>query len=144
MAREVTNFHNIIADLKNNNWHRAPQGIVLYDQQCALCEQSANRLYRFWERYGLLAVPLYTDGVTQLLGRTTEELTRELHVYTPHGKTLAGLEAILYVLEKAWWLRPLVWLLRLKGFYGVSQKLYRLLARNRQRVSAVFFGRNTT
>ena len=112
---------------------------VLYDADCGLCSVSASvlrRVDRGRERR-LSLVPLRVARLDPQTTLTEADLTESLRVRAPDGGWHAGGEAVLRIAEALPALRPLAVLGRLPLLRPLVEPAYRLVARNRHRISAL-------
>ena len=113
---------------------------VLYDADCGLCSVSASVLRRLDSDGGrnrrLSLVPLQVAKLDPETTLTEADLTQSLRVRAPDGAWHAGGEAVLRIAEALPALRPLAFLGRLPALRPLVEPTYRLVARNRHRISA--------
>lgn len=115
----------------------APTGWVLYDASCGVCATGVSWWSPTFVRLGLATAALQEPWVTARTGLSAEELLRDITILLADGTLLRGANAYRWVLRRRWWGWP-VWLLVVvppgRWLFDLG---YRLLASNRQRISAV-------
>ncbi|MEK6347006.1 MAG: DUF393 domain-containing protein [Burkholderia sp.] len=116
-----------------------PAALELYfDGRCALCVSEVQRLARRDSRRRLAFVDIAAPGFDPApLGVDLAALNSEMHSRTAEGRVLVGIDSLLaaYTLTGRGWA---VWPLRVPGLRQVLAGAYRLLARNRYRLSRRF------
>lgn len=119
----------------------SPAALELYfDGRCALCVREVQRLARRDSRRRLAFVDIAAPGFDPApLGVDLAALNREMHSRTADGRVLTGIDSLLaaYTLTGRGWA---VWPLRVPGLRQGLAAAYRLLARNRYRLSRRFGG----
>ncbi len=120
--------------------HHQPAGAVgwlYYDGSCGLCRSARSRWERVFRRRGFVWLPLQTPGTAELLGVSEEELRREIKLRLPDGRVLGGMDAVRFLMRSLWWLWLPGVLAGAPGIRCLAAAVYRQVARNRQRLSAV-------
>lgn len=121
-----------------------PPALELYfDGRCALCVKEMQRLVHRDSERRLAFVDIAAPGFDPApLGVDLAGLNREMHSRTADGRVLVGIDSLLaaYTLIGRGWA---VWPLRVPGLRHGLAGAYRLLARNRYRLSRRFGGRAT-
>lgn len=111
---------------------------LFFDGRCALCSAEMTRLHR-WDRHHRLAFVdiARPDFSTTGLGVDLAALNTLMHSLTADGRLLVGIDSLLaaYTLTGRGWL---VLPLRVPLLRPLLAHLYRLVARNRYRISAWF------
>jgi predicted DCC family thiol-disulfide oxidoreductase YuxK len=108
---------------------------ILYDADCGFCAWTVRLLRRLDWRGDLQLIPLARASMP---GRpSVDELSESLHVVDPEGRWWAGAEAWLQVATRIPELRALAWLANVPLGRRVIDLGYRLVARNRHRLSAL-------
>ena len=116
--------------MPDNAMHDATAGrsIVVWDDECDAC----NRMKRIVENR--VRAKQYTFCPLRVWLETHPDAsTAGMHLITPDGRALFGIDAALHVAGLVWWLRPLKWASRLPLMYGVFGAAYRWFANNRYR-----------
>lgn len=106
-------------------------GWIFFDASCRFCVAGCRRWGRVLERRGFAWVPLQSPGAAARLGVPEAELLNELRVLPADGPALGGVDAVLALMRRVEWLRPLAWLLGLPGLRPLAAAGYRRLARHR-------------
>lgn len=113
-----------------------PEGWVLFDGDCGIC----NRLAVFWkptlQRLGFAVAPLQSPWVEEQTGLPRDELVRELRLLPPDGRLISGADVYRHVMRRIWWAYPLYLLSELPGLSSLFDWIYRTFARQRTRISA--------
>ncbi len=108
----------------------ANAGVLFYDGACGVCRSGAQRTHRMLRRRGFRLLPLQSLDAARLTRATPEALMREMHLVTPTGQVLRGVDAILYV-------APLLrWVAMVPGVKRVMRVGYAWVAANRYPLSA--------
>lgn len=111
------------------------RGQIFYDATCGLCAESYRKFGPMTERRGFRWIPMQDRRAQDILGIEDGQIPDELKLLTRRGQVLGGVDGLLYIGRYVWWAFP-VWLLsRLPGVRPILRLLYRLVARNRHRVS---------
>ena len=103
---------------------KASRGWVLYDGACEICKGTVRRFGPAFRRRGFACVPLQTPWVRDRLNLSETELMLEMRVLEPSGKVVGGAAAVLLLARTFWWARPLVWLAKVPGVFGLLDAAY--------------------
>jgi predicted DCC family thiol-disulfide oxidoreductase YuxK len=106
-------------------------GWIFFDADCRFCVAGRHRWGQIFERRGFIWLPLQTPGTAERLNATSEQLMAEMWVLPAGAAPLHGVDAWIFLLRHAEWLRPLAALLDLPSFRSLAQIVYRWVARNR-------------
>jgi predicted DCC family thiol-disulfide oxidoreductase YuxK len=104
----------------------AGRSIVVWDDECDVC----NRMKRVVEsrvrasRYTFCPLRVWREA-------HPDASTEGMHLITPDGRALFGVDAALHVAGLVWWLRPLKWSSRLPLMHRVFGAAYRWFASHR-------------
>lgn len=110
---------------------------LYYDAACGLCSGGKRAFGAAFERRGLRLEPLQGDEAKRVLGLADGEVPTEVKLRTPAGQILGGVDALAYCWRMAWWTWPL-WAFYHAPILGRAMRpLYRVVARNRYKVSNV-------
>jgi len=110
---------------------------VLYDGRCRFCQRRVSNLRRLDLGGRLRFVSLHDDSVAvDFPELSRERLLEEMFVVDTAGNARAGATAVRYLSRRLPLLWPLAPLLHVPGSLPVWNWLYRLVARNRMRLSA--------
>jgi predicted DCC family thiol-disulfide oxidoreductase YuxK len=109
----------------------APNGVVLYDGDCAICRAGALRFGPLLRRHGFALAPLQEPWVARTLPIPEAELLREMRLLSPTGEALGGVEALLHIARRICWARPAYALAHLPGVRPLLRRLYRCVAERR-------------
>jgi predicted DCC family thiol-disulfide oxidoreductase YuxK len=109
---------------------------MLYDGDCPICRREACRL---GERSGRIVLQniAATDFDAAKYGLGKDEVMRVLHVVQPDGRILKSMDAVRKVYDVAGLGRLTLWT-RLPVVRQITDLLYALFARNRQRLGRLF------
>jgi len=109
---------------------------VIYDGQCRFCQARVAHLRKLDSGRRLAFLSLHDDRVAREFPELPRErLLEEMFVVDTAGKARSGATALRYLARRLPLLWPLVPLLHLPGSLPVWNWLYRLVARNRMRLS---------
>jgi len=103
---------------------------VLYDGECPLCTDSARRFEGVLRRRGFELATLQSR-------ENSPVAPSEMRVLTPDGRAHGGAAALLQIARRVWWAWPLFALAKIPGVMPLFNAAYRLLARNRKKLSAL-------
>jgi predicted DCC family thiol-disulfide oxidoreductase YuxK len=106
-------------------------GWIFFDADCRFCVAGRRRWGRVLERRGFAWLPLQSPGAAARLGVPEARLLDELRVLTADGRPLGGLDAVLALMRRVWWLLPLAWLFGHPALRPLAAAAYRRLARHR-------------
>jgi predicted DCC family thiol-disulfide oxidoreductase YuxK len=106
---------------------------VLYDEDCGFCRWSADKL-RVWDtRRRLTFAAIQTARGSELLVAVPEALRLDsMHAVTPDGRVWSGGQAVRVILAQlpgGSILAPIA-----AAFPGATERIYRLVARHRERL----------
>ncbi len=108
---------------------------MLYDGACAFCIRMLRPIAGPLRRRGFIFTPLQEVWVAERLGIHGAELLREMRVLTREGAVFGGADAVVYLLGRFWWGRPLELAAKIPGTMLVIRRLYRFIARSRYCIS---------
>ena len=107
---------------------------VLYDEDCGFCRWSLDKILAWDRRRRLRPVPIQSDeGARLLAGVPRERWLESWHLALPSGDVLSAGAAAPPMFALLPGGRPLAFLLR--TFPGVTERAYRLVAGNRDRLA---------
>lgn len=112
-------------------------GLIIFDGSCGACSAFIGERFAFFRKRGFEVVPLQEEWVKELTGLSEDALLQAIHLLTPEGKILRGVDCFQYFCTKVWWLTPLARLLRIPFLRPVNEWLYNLIAMHRRKISAV-------
>ncbi|WP_077625013.1 thiol-disulfide oxidoreductase DCC family protein [Sediminibacillus massiliensis] len=110
--------------------------VVLFDRNCYLCQQS-KKVIKFldWLKvFDLYSLQEYEKTQPTLSSRAKEMLRGEIHVIKPNGETVAGYQAVRYILARIILTSPLGWLMYLPKSEIIGDPVYRWIAKNRYKL----------
>jgi predicted DCC family thiol-disulfide oxidoreductase YuxK len=107
---------------------------VFYDADCGFCTRSA-RLLRRLDRGHRLRIGRLSDAAAYPDAPPPPQLAAAMHCRDRSGRWLAGGDAWLRIAEELPALRPFGRIGRLPGARWVVERVYRLIAANRHRLS---------
>jgi predicted DCC family thiol-disulfide oxidoreductase YuxK len=113
------------------------RGTIFYDATCGLCSTALTRFGRAAQRAGFSQTPLQDESAQRTLGLQDGELPAEMKVQLANGTVLGGVDALLAVSRHIWWAWPAWAISRVPGVTWLLRFPYRLVARNRYRISQV-------
>ena len=105
---------------------------VIYDAHCCLCEQAREWVNR-WDRKGRVRFLHFEDPQAISLQSDLDglEFLEAIRFIDAHARTWKGAQGVLRLLRVLPFGSPLAWALSLPGAYGLAEKAYGWLARNR-------------
>ena len=106
-------------------------GWVLYDGDCALCIDLAERFEGVLARRGFELLPLQTPWVGDQLGLNDAKLLAEMRLLLPDGKVFGGADAVVEVSRRFWWAWPFYVISRMPVMKPLLRAAYRWIARRR-------------
>jgi acetyl esterase len=108
---------------------------VLFDADCPFCMHTTKVLQRLDHKHRLTFVPLQVAASILPDAPSREELTASLHVRSTDGEWVHGGAACLRIAAAVPLLVPLALVGRLPFAAVAADRLYRVVARNRHRLS---------
>lgn len=117
--------------------HEPGRLIVFFDADCGFCTRTARVLRRLDRADRLALVPLQSAAVAVADAPDEEALLDRMHVRDAAGRWWIGSDAWRRIAETTPALRPLAWLARLPVITWLVEPVYRLVARNRGRISSL-------
>jgi len=106
-------------------------GWLLYDGECRWCVKAARRVAPLLRRHRFETAPLQTPGLRERAGLKAGEPLVEMKLLAGDGAVFGGVEAILHIVRRIWWARPLYVLAFVPGVKGCARRLYRHVAARR-------------
>lgn len=120
----------IVTELDREN--AAPlRGWILYDGECRFCIAAANRFHQLFAMRGFAFIPLQTPWVQRRLGLLPGAPLEEMRVLTASGEDYGGADAVLFLANQIWWLRPIAWIGKLPLVHSAVDVAYRWIAARR-------------
>src|SRR5258708_3421077 len=107
------------------------QGWVLYDGDCSLCTDAAQRLAPTLHRHHFDVAPLQSAWVRQQLGLRPDQPLTEMKLLTANGAVYSGADALVQIARNIWWSWPWFAVSRIPGAMPVLHTIYRRIADNR-------------
>lgn len=110
--------------------------VVLYDDDCGFCKWSLDKILIWDRRSAVHSLPIQSPEGRRLLadgGVPEAEHLESWHVVMPDGEVLSAGAAAPRLFEVLPGGRPLAALFR--AFPGITDRTYRFVARNRDRIS---------
>ena len=114
-----------------------PKGVVIFDGSCGLCSTLVGRRRRFFERYGFSVAPLQDEWVQKLCGVDEHTLREAIHLWTPQGEVVRGVDFFQRVAQAVWWLLPVRVVLGIRPLRPLFDRIYGWVARHRKEISRV-------
>ena len=112
---------------------------LIYDDTCDICSTAAHRVSKLDKKGEVELVPI--TEVARLTGidlPTEDELKEEIHLITPTGRIITGADAVGYLARVLPQTRIWGRLISLPGIKPLARFVYRVIARNRHRLSRLF------
>jgi len=103
-------------------------GLILYDDQCAVCRRLRSKVDGTLTRKGFVFYSLHQWRET-----SPEMSADEMALALPDGRMLGGADAFLYLCRRVWWLWPFAVVAGLPGIRAVTWAGYRWFAARRYR-----------
>lgn len=119
-------------------------GWVFYDGECSLCSGTAARFAPLLSRHHFRLAPLQTPWVQQRLGLNPAEPLMEMKLLAADGRVLGGLDALLHIARRIWWVWPLFAVAQIPGMKELLRVVYRWMAANRQCLNGACRWRQTS
>ena len=110
-------------------------GLVIYDGSCGVCSTFVGRNRAFFEKHGFAVAALQEPWVAERTGLEEAVLMQAIHLLTPGGAILRGVDFFAYVAGTVWWLWPIQQALRVPLFRRGFARGYDFIARRRQHIS---------
>ena len=104
---------------------------IAYDASCGFCLGSVRCFRRFLARHGFFLVPLQNGWVKKRLGINGDELPEEMKALLADGSVRGGVDCLLMVCSRVWWLKPIAAMGRLSVPRTLLSRFYSGIARNR-------------
>ena len=112
---------------------------MVYDGECGICRRSVE-LLRQWDTEGRLRfLPFQGPGVTERYPQIEErEFRRAVQVIAPDGRHWSGADATEQALRQTPRGRRIAWLFSLPLARPIARRVYRWVARNRDKLARFF------
>lgn len=111
------------------------RGLLVFDGGCGACAATIGRRQAFFARYGFSVAPYQEPWTQQLLGLDAATLAQAIHLRTPDGAVVRGIDAFRVVAAAIWWLTPLAWLLGIRPLRPLFEAAYDFIAKRRRGIS---------
>jgi predicted DCC family thiol-disulfide oxidoreductase YuxK len=116
--------------------------LLVFDGQCTLCQRGSRRLERLAARGAIVRIdrhdPRAPGAIPALTPAILEQSAGEIKLFDPATNTwFGGVPAIARALDTRRGWRAVTWLHAVPGLRQTLDAAYRLLARNRLRVSSL-------
>jgi predicted DCC family thiol-disulfide oxidoreductase YuxK len=111
------------------------RGLIVFDGGCGACAATIGRRHAFFARYGFTVAPYQQPWTQQLLGLDAATLAQAIHLRTPDGAVVRGIDAFRVVAAAIWWLTPLAWLLGIRPLRPLFEAAYDFIAKRRRSIS---------
>ncbi|MDR9827206.1 DUF393 domain-containing protein [Vibrio sp. FNV 38] len=111
---------------------------LFYDGHCPLCSKEMQQLKQHDKNNALLLIDVHSDAFHPFHSISKVDAMNRLHALDEHGNLHLGLDATHQAWSKVgkWWLYGLT---RLPGIRFLTNVGYLWFARNRYKISALFF-----
>lgn len=113
--------------------------IVLWDDHCNSCRRLKSLVDRRLECAGYRFESLWRWRESRS-GFSADEM----HLVFPDGRRLGGIDALLHLMRRVWWLMPVALLGRVPGIHGLMRWAYRWFAARRYRFGCACEGKGGT
>lgn len=107
------------------------QGWIFFDADCPSCVRSLRIASPFLKLLRVESLPLQTPDTATRLGVTPDALRTRIHLLTADGRTFAGADALLELIARWRWTRPLARALQQPVLLPLLRRGYDWLAANR-------------
>lgn len=112
-------------------------GLIIFDGSCGACSTFIGEKKEFFEKYGFTVAPLQEQWVKDFSKLDEETLLQAIHLYTPNGEIVKGVDFFQRVASKVWWLKPFDLLFRVSFLKPIFTFLYHEVAKRRRKISQV-------
>jgi predicted DCC family thiol-disulfide oxidoreductase YuxK len=107
------------------------RGWILYDGECRFCIATARQFQPLFAKCGFLFIPLQTLWVQKQLGLAPGAPLEEMRVITADDEDYGGADAVLFLANRIWWLKPASWIGKLPLAHSAVDVAYRWIAARR-------------
>lgn len=107
---------------------------VFYDGQCRMCVGLSQKIKHTLNSKGIGLIPLQVDWVRKRTAHIKDPL-KEMLFQTSKGEVLGGIDAVIFLARKIWWMYGIYLLSKIPGMRFVLERGYQWIARNRYCVS---------
>jgi uncharacterized protein YqjF (DUF2071 family) len=111
------------------------KGYLLYDGRCGFCSWVVSIIRASIEKDGFASAPLQSAWVAQVLSRPSDQIESDIRLLLADGTLVSGADVYIYLMKGRPWLRPLGVLADLPILRWITWRCYRLINRNRLRIS---------
>ena len=112
---------------------------LIYDDTCDICSTAVRRVKKLDHRGEVDLVPISEASRLKNFDLpSVDDLKEEIHLITPTGKIIAGADAIGYLAMVLPRTRTWGRFISLPGIRQVARFFYRIIARNRHRLSRIY------
>ena len=106
-------------------------GWLAYDATCGFCVRWVTRVQAILLRRQIHVVPLQTSWVRRRLGLHDGEETDRMWLLLPDGRMLGGADALIDLMWRVGWTRPLALIAGFPGMRSLMHLGYGWIAKNR-------------
>jgi predicted DCC family thiol-disulfide oxidoreductase YuxK len=110
-------------------------GWLLYDASCGICVRLMRLVEPVFVRRGFGAEALQSAWVKNNIGLNETALVADFRILLVDSRRIDGADAYRYLFRRVWWLTPLYMFSELPGCKTIFDRMYRLVADNRWRIS---------
>lgn len=110
---------------------------VIYDQSCAFCRRSVDRISRLDHAHRFSFVPSQAPDLLQRFPvLSDQDLSAGLRVVVPDGRALAGADAVFQIARRLTRTAWFAWIYRVPGVRWLARRVYSWVAARRHSVAA--------
>ena len=113
----------------------AAQGWVLYDGECPLCNNTAQRFQKMLRRHGFELATMQSPWVQKRIGLKLDEPLTEMKLLAADARIYGGADALAQIARRIWWAWLLFALAQIPGANFLLHAIYRCVAANRHCLS---------
>lgn len=115
------------------------KGYILFDGKCGICTNSMHFFSKYEHITGFKTLPLQHEMVKDITEISEEQLSKDIYIIiNDENKThLKGVDAYLVLTENIIWFKPFHFLLKFKPAKKLADKIYRIIADRRKKISKV-------
>jgi predicted DCC family thiol-disulfide oxidoreductase YuxK len=125
------------AIVKKSQRDETKRGWIFYDGECSLCTATASRFSSQLNHHHFNLAPLQSPWAQKRLGLKPGAPLAEIKLLAADGNIFGGADALLQIVKKIWWARPLFALAQFPGVIFFLRAAYRCVATNRLYLSGL-------
>ena len=127
----IWNGVSVNTEITNKTGSMLASGWLAYDATCGVCVRWITRVQGILLRRNIHVVQLQSPWVRRRLGLRDGEETDRMWLMLPDGRLLGGADALIDLIWRVGWARPLALFAGLPGMRGLLHGGYNWVARNR-------------